>query len=210
MNLLKWLRRERPIVVVSGLPRSGTSMAMQMLEAGGLPVLADAVRQPDESNPKGYFELEGVKRLHEDAGALWLAQAPGHAVKIVSPLLTWLPETHAYRVVFMRRDLREIVRSQIELLAARGESSSAEDPARMMAAYTEHLAQVARFLTRRSCFTTLDVEYARVLQDPLREARRLSTFLGGRLDPGKMAAIVDARLYRQREGEAPAGTSAGT
>ena len=110
----------KPIVIVSGLPRSGTSMAMKMLAAGGMPILTDGVRTADESNPKGYYELEAVKELHKQADMRWLFDARGKAVKIVSFLLTWLPETHDYKVIFMQRDLREVMASETTMLQKRG------------------------------------------------------------------------------------------
>src|SRR5829696_2465105 len=110
-SLLRRLRRGSPIVVVSGLPRSGTSMTMKMLEAGGLPVITDGLRTADESNPNGYYELEDVKTLSAEGDGAWLAGARGKAVKVISFLLTYLPESYDYQVIFMRRDLNEIVAS---------------------------------------------------------------------------------------------------
>ena len=196
-SLLRRLRRGRPIVVVSGLPRSGTSMAMAMLEAGGLPLLTDRRRAADEHNPRGYFELEPVKGLAHGGDAAWLAEARGRAVKIVSFLLTYLPETYDYRVIFMRRPLDEVIASQDAMLDARGEPRGAA-PAETRAVYEAHLAQVERFLARRACFSTLVVDYAEVLAAPRPQAARIGEFLGGGLDPGVMAAVVDASLHRQR------------
>ena len=198
MSFLRRLRRGRPIVVVSGLPRSGTSMAMAMLEAGGLPVLTDGLRTADASNPNGYFELERVKELDKPGDHAWLADARGKAVKIISFLLTYLPERYDYQVIFMRRDLDEIVASQNTMLEARGEARGAED-ARLKALYVEHLAQVERFLSRRACFSTLRLDYAKVLATPAEEAARVNAFLGGRLDQAKMAAVADTTLYRNRQ-----------
>src|SRR4026209_2745330 len=104
-RFVRRLRYGRPIVVVSGLPRSGTSMMMQMLQAGGLEILTDAVRTPDGSNPKGYFEFEAVKDLDKGQAPAWLAGARGKAVKIVSSLVRWLPESNDYQVIFMQRNL---------------------------------------------------------------------------------------------------------
>src|SRR5213593_4363024 len=127
-HVVRRLRYGKPIVVVSGLPRSGTSMAMKMLEAGGMPILADGIRTPDISNPKGYYEFEPVKGLDKGGDVAWLAEARGKAVKIISFLLTWLPEHYDYRVIFMQRDLREVLASQNAMLAHRGEpSGSAAD-----------------------------------------------------------------------------------
>jgi hypothetical protein len=191
--------RDRSIVVVSGLPRSGTSMAMRMLEAGGVPILSDGLRVADEDNPRGYFELEAVKHLHTASDAEWLDRARGHAVKIISFLLTWLPETYDYRVVFMRRDLHEVLASQQTMLGRRGEAETTPKSAQeTMTIYEEHLRQVDRFLKRRACFTTLDVDHAATLRDPGAAATQIAAFVGGPLDVAAMAAAVDPALHRQR------------
>ena len=186
------------IIVVSGLPRSGTSMAMRMLEVGGVPILSDGVRRADEDNPRGYFEYEPVKHLHQPGhDVAWLAGARGKAVKIVSFLLTWLPETYDYRVIFMRRDLSEVAASQEVMIGRRGaaEEAGGGDP---RAAYAEHLAQVDRFIARRACFTRMDVAYADAVADPRRAAESIAAFLGGGLDAAAMAAAVDPALRRQK------------
>lgn len=196
-SFLRRLRRGRPIVVVSGLPRSGTSMAMRMLEAGGISVLSDGVRAADDSNPRGYYEFEPVKDLDKPGDHRWLAGARGQAVKIISLLLTHLPERYDYQVIFMRRDLDEIVASQNAMLDARGQARGAEDE-RLKTLYADHLAQVERFLSRRDCFTILDLPYAGVIADPRAQAERVSAFLGQRLDIEQMAAVADRSLYRNR------------
>lgn len=196
-SLWRRLRRGQPVVVVSGLPRSGTSMAMAMLEAGGIPILTDGLRAADASNPKGYYEFERVKELDKPGGQAWLAEARGKAVKIISFLLTHLPESYDYQVVFMQRNLDEVLASQNTMLASRGEAGGADDT-RMRALYEEHLAQVERFMRNRSCFSTLKVPYARVVADPRAEAARINAFVGGRLDVEKMAAVADRTLYRNR------------
>jgi hypothetical protein len=163
-----------------------------------MPIVADASRLPDSSNPSGYFELEAVKTLPEDGGATWLQQATGRAVKVVSPLLTYLPESHDYQVIFMRRDLDEIIASQNAMLDSRGQPRGAGDD-RMRAHYEEHLRQMERFLRSRSCFTVLSVSYAAVVAQPRDQAERMSTFLGRALDVARMAAVVDQSLYRHRQ-----------
>ena len=132
-RLVRRLRYGRPIVIVSGLPRSGTSMMMQMLHAGGLEILTDAVRTPDGSNPKGYFELEAVKDLDKGGSPAWLAAARGKAVKIVSSLVRWLPESHDYQVIFMQRNLDEVVASQNKMLADRGSPQDEDQNGRITA-----------------------------------------------------------------------------
>jgi hypothetical protein len=196
-SLLRRLRRGRPIIVVSGLPRSGTSMAMKMLEAGGVPIVTDGRRAADESNPKGYFEFERVKELATAGDHAWLADARGKAVKIISFLLTYLPDTYDYRVIFMRRDLNEIIASQNQMLDARGEARGADD-ARTRRLYEDHLRQVEHFLARRPSFRTLMVDYGAVLKTPADEARRMNELVGGGLDVGRMAEVADPSLYRNR------------
>jgi len=197
-SFLRRLRRGKPIIVVSGLPRSGTSMAMRMLEAGGLPLVTDGLRSADASNPNGYYEFEPVKDLDKPGDHAWLRGARGKGVKIISLLLTHLPESFDYQVVFMQRDLDEIIASQDEMLVARGEAQGAEDD-RMHALYGEHLARVDRFLSQRSCFSTLRLPYAGVLATPAAEAARLNEFLGGQLDVTRMAAVAEPKLYRNRK-----------
>jgi len=197
-SFLRRLRRGKPIIVVSGLPRSGTSMAMRMLEAGGLPLVTDGLRSADASNPNGYYEFEPVKDLDKPGDHAWLRGARGKGVKIISLLLTHLPESFDYQVVFMQRDLDEIIASQDEMLVARGEAQGAEDD-RMRALYSEHLARVDRFLSQRSCFSTLRLPYAGVLANPAAEAARLNEFLGGQLDVTRMAAVAEPKLYRNRK-----------
>lgn len=200
----RWSRRLRygpPIVIVSGLPRSGTSMAMKMLHAGGLPLLTDGARQADASNPEGYFEFEAVKKLDKPGDLLWLRGARGRGLKVVSWLLTWLPETYNYRVIFMQRDLDEVIASQNAMLLRRGEADGVSDAAATREAYATHLEQVGRFLARRPCFTTMAVGHRTVIEQPVAEASRIARFLEQPLDVGRMAAAVDPGLYRSRSAE---------
>src|SRR5262245_23791404 len=197
-SFFRRLRRGAPIVVVSGLPRSGTSMAMKMLEAGGVPIVTDGIRTADESNPKGYYEFERVKELDKNGDTAWLGDARGKAVKIISFLLTYLPDAYDYQIVFMNRDVDEVLASQNKMLTARGEAGGTADDAQMREAYGKHLEKVGRFLRNRACFTTLQVAYRDVIDDPMREARRINEFLGGRLNVEQMAAVADRELYRNR------------
>jgi hypothetical protein len=190
-------RYGKPIVVVSGLPRSGTSLMMNMLDSGGVPLLTDGIRISDDSNPRGYFEYEPVKELGKDGDRSWVLLARGKAVKIVSFLLTWLPETCDYRVVFMQRDLDEIIASQHQMLARRGEPLGAGEAATRHV-YAEHLLQIERFLASRGCFRTLPMGYRDVVDDPERQGGRIMEFLDRPLDVARMAATVDRQLYRNR------------
>ena len=199
-HMVRRLKYGKPIVVVSGLPRSGTSMAMKMLEAGGMPILADGIRTADISNPKGYYEFEPVKELDKGGDVTWLAEARGKAVKIISFLLTWLPERYDYRVIFMQRDLREAIASQNAMLAHRGETpapgSASDDQIRKM--YEDHLQKVTRFMANRPCFSSLTVGYREVVENPRDAAGRIDAFLGRTLDIERMAAVADPSLYRNR------------
>jgi hypothetical protein len=187
-----------PLIVVSGLPRSGTSMLMQMLDAGGIPVLSDAVRPPDASNPRGYYELERVKRLHREEDKSWLADGEGKAIKIISFFLVSLPDIHTYQVIFMERPLREILASQNRMLddLAQERGKTTEDC--LLQSYENHLVSVRSFLASRPCFATLRVNYRDVLAQPVGEAARIAGFLGRDLDTFRMARVVEERLYRNR------------
>ncbi len=191
------LRYGRPIVVVSGLPRSGTSMAMKMLQAGGLPLVTDGQRQADEDNPKGYFEYDPVMNLAREPDKTWLAGARGKGVKIISTLLRELPTDHNYRVVFMRRELSEILASQAKMLSRREEASETDD-GQMKELFESDLWRASYLLEHRPQFRVLPVHYTEVLAQPLAEARRIDAFVGGGLDVEKMAAVADPGLYRNR------------
>ena len=195
---LRRLRRGRPIVVVSGLPRSGTSMMMKMLEAGGLPVVTDGVRTADVSNPNGYYEFEPVKELDKAGDTAWLPTARGKAVKIISLLLTYLPETYDYRVIFMQRNLDEIIASQNAMLDCAAGRARRGRRARLASCMTTHLRQVERFLAQRACFSTLSVEYGKVLAEPRAHALQINAFLDRALDVERMVAVAEPKLYRNR------------
>jgi len=199
-NLQRMFRRFRygePVVVVSGLPRSGTSMAMRMLEAAGLATVVDGIREADQDNPKGYFELERVKDLAQENDWGWLQEARGKAIKIISYLLKELPDDHNYKVLFMRRDLREVLASQAKMLERRGETNESDDE-RMIELYENDLWKASYLLKNNARFETLTIDYREVLDNPLEQARRISAFMGGGHDVEKMAAAVDPKLYRNR------------
>lgn len=201
--LTRWLRRLRygpEIVIVSGLPRSGTSMMMKMLEAGGVPIMTDGVRTADEDNPRGYFEVERVKDLEKEPDKRWIRDARGKALKVISFLLKELPEDCAYRVVFMRRDLSEVVASQNKMLDNRGEENPIRDE-KAIELYRKHLISTRVFTGMSPRFQVFEVTYRDVLSDPERLARQVNAFLGGRLDAERMAEAVDPDLYRNRAQE---------
>jgi len=195
-RLYRRLRYGAPIVVVSGLPRSGTSMAMKMLEAGGLRVVTDNQRTADEDNPKGYYEDERVKRLHKEPDKAWLHEARGKVVKIISFLLKSLPPEHNYKVVLMNRNLKEIVASQNKMLARLGKPNDLPDQAAVQLLAGQ--VKDAGFFLQRPQFEVLELSYSETLASPRPQAERLAAFVGGGLDVAKMAAVVDQELYRNR------------
>jgi hypothetical protein len=199
-SLTRRLRHGRPVVIVSGLPRSGTSMAMKMLEAGGLELVVDNIRTADEDNPKGYYEDERVKDLGEMQDKGWLRDARGKVIKVVSSLLNYLPANNSYKVVFMRRNLHEVLASQTKMLDRRNEESHTDDQD-LLAMYESHLEKVEFQLRFRPYFEALYVNYSDVVAEPAREARRIADFIGGNLAVDRMAGAVDGSLYRNRRTE---------
>jgi len=189
---------EDDIIVVSGLPRSGTSMLMGMLEAGGVEILTDCFREADEDNPKGYFEFEPVKQLAEDRSKSWLEDAPGKAVKVISELLKELPSDFSFRLIFVNRHLEEVIASQNKMLVRRGEPPAAGDDEKMMMLFERHLEKVKQWVNRQSHFEVLFLDYKEVLDDPDGQAERIKAFLKRELDLTKMARVVDRQLYRNR------------
>lgn len=186
------------ITIVSGLPRSGTSMMMRFLDAGGLEALTDGRREADADNPRGYFELEKAKTIKDDAS--WLDQAEGKAFKMVSMLLFHLPPDRDYKILFMRRDLDEVLASQAVMLTNLGRDQDQPPDGKMKALFTTHLAEVEHFLAGRPSMDVLSCEFRRVIEDPLGTARRVAGHLGLDLDLERMAAAVEPGLYRQRRG----------
>jgi hypothetical protein len=184
------------IVVVSGLPRSGTSMMMKMLEAGGMPVLTDRIRTADEDNPKGYYEFERVKQIEHDQD--WLPDAQGKAVKMIAALLKHLPPDYAYRVIFLRRNTEEVLASQRQMLIRRGEPTDAIADERMAELFRRHVVRVEAWLSEQPNMDVIYVEYGGILNAPLEQAGRVNEFLDGVLDVTRMAGVVDPSLYRQR------------
>ena len=183
------------IVIVSGVPRSGTSMMMRMLMAGGLQSVVDEQRPSDADNPHGYFEDVRAKDLERDAS--WLEEAHGKAVKVISALLRHLPSGHRYRIVFMRRAMAEVVASQAAMLARTGKPVDPTSDARMQVLFERHVASVAAELERRTDVTVLFVDYEEAVADPAAAAARVNVFLGGMLDERAMAAAVEPLLRRQ-------------
>lgn len=184
------------ITIVSGLPRSGTSLMMQMLVAGGLTPLTDGERKADTDNPRGYLEWEGIKQLPKDPRLI--AEAEGKVVKVISQLLLSLPDGHDYRVIFMQRPLPEVLKSQEEMLKRRGTYEAGGDTSPIEEAFQRHLIDVNRWLTDKGNIQVLRVHYHRALREPRATAEAITGFLDVPLDIEAMTREVDQNLYRNR------------
>jgi hypothetical protein len=201
----------RTITVVSGMPRSGTSMMMQMLEAAGFPIATDGQRFADVDNPKGYYELEVAKRLPKDAS--FLRAIVGQVVKVVAPLLRFLPPAYDYRVIFMERDLDEVLASQREMLDRHdgGDVRRADDEA-LARAFARQLREVSLWLAEQENIRTCFVSHRLAVDSPAEISESVAEFLertgafklplgtsnARELAPARMAGVVDASLYRRR------------
>ncbi|MGA3237071.1 MAG: alkaline phosphatase family protein [Bryobacteraceae bacterium] len=188
--------RSRVVTIVTGIPRSGTSMMMQMLAAAGLAPYTDNKREADEDNPRGYYEHQQATRLHRDAA--WIPEARGKVVKVVAHLLPFLPAGEEYRLVFMRRDLNEVVASQREMLRRLGRKGGSLSEAALMRTYTGQLVQVQNWLRKTPGVQVMTVEYAEALRNPPGTAQRLAAFLGAPFDATAAAGLVDPSLQRQK------------
>lgn len=184
------------IIVVSGLPRSGTSMLMKMLEAGGIPPLTDHIRKADEDNPKGYYEYERAKHLPDDSQ--WLADAKGKSVKIISMLLQHLPPEHSYKIIFAQRNMAEILASQKQMLIQRNEPHDKVSDDKMATIYNHHLKQVSAWLTRNQEHKVLYINYNDILSFPQKNCIKINNFLDTSLNVDNMVGVIDSSLYRQR------------
>jgi len=187
---------ETIITIVSGLPRSGTSLMMSLLGSGGMPLLVDNIRQANEDNPRGYFEMERVKKLQEDQS--WLPSAQGKAVKIISALLMKLPADYQYKIIFMRRAMQEILASQRQMLIRRGQATDTVNDAAIALSFERHLQHVERWLAQQVNMRVLYVDYAALIQFPAEGVHMVNTFTGGRLNEQQMMTVIDPKLHRQR------------
>jgi hypothetical protein len=171
-------------------------MMMRMLAAGGMQVLTDYIRTADEDNPKGYYEFERVKQIEHDKA--WLEDAQGKVVKMIAALLKHLPPSYEYKVVFVQRNISEVLASQRQMLLRRGKPAEKVSDERMAALFERHLWQIEAWMATQPSMEVLYVRYGDVLADPAAQATRINRFLGGTLDVDKMADVVEPGLYRQR------------
>jgi len=184
------------VTIISGLPRSGTSLMMSMLEVGGLEVLTDEIRTPDEDNPKGYYEFEKVRQIEHDQA--WLEDAKGRAVKMIAELLKYLPPGYTYKVIFMRRTMKEILASQKRMLLRRGEPTDRVSEEEMAAMFQRYLNRVEAWLADQPNIEVMYVSYNSLLDDPTGQVDNVNQFLGGALDVEQMIRVIEPSLYRQR------------
>ncbi len=200
MHVLSRLFRkhDQAVIIVSGLPRSGTSMTMRMLEAGGLEVVTDHIREPNEDNPRGYYEFERAKKL-PNGDVAWVKDAKGKVVKVISALLKHLPPEYTYKVLFMRRNMAEILASQQRMLVRRGEEPGKVADVQMAQLFEKHLAEVYAWLDAQANVTYINVDYNAVLADPQPQVQQMRRFLARDLNAERMMAVVDPSLYRQRK-----------
>jgi hypothetical protein len=190
------MKQQPFITIVSGLPRSGTSMMMQVIEAGGVPALTDNLRTRDEDNPQGYYEFEPVKKTKENPS--WVPGARGKVVKMVYRLLYDLPDDQEYRVIFMRRNIDEVLASQKIMLQRSGKQGAAISDERLKELFMAELAKFEHWIATRKNFSILSVDYSDMVASPATQCKRINEFLGGILDCDRAAAAVDPSLYRNR------------
>jgi hypothetical protein len=183
------------LIVVTGFPRAGTSLVMSMLKAGGLPVLTDCVRQPDENNPRGYFEYAPVSRLAYESG--WLLNIRGQAVKIVIPLVRHLHLTSRVRVIWIQRSLDEVLASQAAMLTQRGLNNRGSSPL-LRAAMQKQAEATENLFAANPTVAVLRLTHSDLISDPASVVAMLDYFLGSGLAVNEMVACVDPSLHRQR------------
>ncbi len=201
MNRLLNLFRKKTtaITVVSGLPRSGTSLMMKMLEVGGIPPLIDNVRTADEDNPKGYYEFERVKQLPK-GDTEWLGDANGKVVKIISALLPHLPDSHSFKIIFMERNITEVLLSQKKMLVRRQEDPDKIDDEKLATLFKKHLQETQNWLNEhKHHISCLQVNYNRLLDGDKSILLSINKFLGGKLDTNAMSKVIDPSLYRSKK-----------
>ncbi len=191
-------KKKEPVIIVSGLPRSGTSMMMDMLRAAELNISTDGIRTADNDNPRGYYELERVKELDKDKDRSWLREKRGQVVKIISYLLKYLPRENNYSIIFLERNLNEVMASQNKMLIRLGEEANPEEDERMKVIYQSHLNEVKSIIKMRKNMDVLYINHRDIINDPLNCAKRVGKFLKRDLDFESMANIVDPGLYRNR------------
>ncbi len=198
--LKRTFRRQpgEPIVVVSGLPRSGTSMLMKMLESGGMEILTDSERAADIDNPKGYFEYGRIKDLEKETDKSYIREGRGKVLKVISFLIKDLPDDNDYRVIFMRRDLDEVLASQNKMIQRLGTTDATATEDAMKEAYRNDIVRTRLLCRNRPNFELIEIGYKPTIEDPAATARSVNAFVGGHLNEAAKREAVDGSLYRNR------------
>ena len=179
------------ITIVTGLPRSGTSLMMQILDRTSLPILTDGIRKKDTNNPEGYYELEAVKGIIKDNS--FLNEAQGKVVKIIAPLPLFLDKNLTYRILFMRRDITEILRSQ-EKMIGKNQTSEYE---KFASIYEQHLKKTYAFLDENS-IPFIDIWYDKLVSNPDNEIKKIIDFLNITADLKELSNVIKPELYRTK------------
>ncbi len=186
---------DKTITIVSGLPRSGTSLMMQMLDRGGMEAVTDNIRTADEDNPKGYYEFEKVKKIKEDSS--WLKDTRGKVFKMVSMLLLDLPSNENYKIIFMQRNMKEVLASQKKMLERLNQDAGPDDD-EMGELLTTHLEKTFSWIDQQTHIYVLYVRYNDLIANPSKEVKIVNEFLDLELDFEEMRAVIDVSLYRNR------------
>ena len=184
------------ITIVSGLPRSGTSLMMQILKAGGLELLADNIREADDNNPKGYYELEKVKSLMKDNS--WLADAEGKVIKVIAQLIPFLHEDFEYRIIFMERNINEVVNSQNRMIDKLGGNRSTVNDEILKKTFLSQLEKVKAAIKVKG-YKTVFINYNSLIESSGQELNLLNTELGLDIDIKNASQQIDKSLYRSRD-----------
>ncbi len=187
---------DKTITIVSGLPRSGTSMMMKILEAGGMEIVTDNIRKANEDNPHGYYEYEKVKEIKEDTS--WLKETRGKAFKMISQLLYDLPPNESYKVIFMQRAMNEILASQKKMLERSGNNKDEISDKKMGEFFNKHLSKIMEWLEGRNYVDVLFVNYNNLMAEPDEQIKPLNQFLNGKLHVEQAIKVIDQSLYRNR------------
>lgn len=184
------------IIVVTGLPRSGTSLTMQILQAAGIEIFTDNKRRPDISNPKGYFEHELVKKIQSDSS--WMKDVKGKAIKIVSPLLAYLPVNYNYKIIFVERDLLEIIQSQEKMISELDSEDEKLKPEILKRIFNKNVERTKKWINSQSNMKCLNVSYFDIVNNFEEEIFRIEKFLNVKINKEKTKLIIDKKLYRSR------------
>jgi hypothetical protein len=184
------------ITIVAGLPRSGTSMMMQAIEAGGISALTDGIREKDVDNPKGYYEFEAVKKTKTDPS--WVKEAEGKVVKMVYSLLYDLPDDHEYRVVFLQREMKEVLASQRKMLERTGKKGASVGDKKLSELFKAQLEKFHKWIADKNNFSIVLIDYKNMIKAPAEQAEKVDELLGNILDKDGFVSAVDPSLYRNR------------